>query len=384
MAWSIWVVGALLYIGGIVLGALDNEAMDWQHDAAAVTQSFAFLAIGAVGLLLSIRRPANSIGWIYLATWLGVTLIVWVGAYATWATVTHPGGVGGTPAVWLNNWLWVPVTGVLFVYQFLLFPDGHLLNPRWKPVAWAGGIVTAVWSVMFAFEGADYTDASGDSATNPYTPTSVVEFFNVGRNVLALAFLVVLVLSVTSLVLRFRRSAALERAQIKWLMLAGFAFGLFFALPADHGTGNWVDILAGFVWALLPVTVGLAILRYRLYDIDRIISRTATYLVVTGILLLVYVAVVTAVSQIVPDSSDLAVAAATLAAAAVFSPVATRVRRAVDRRFNRARYDAEHTIDAFAARLSGGMDPGLVTADLLAVVDGTLEPAQTGLWVRTR
>jgi len=383
LAWAVWGLGLVLLVGGLVLGAIDDPVARWESVAAGFTQGAAFVAIGAVGLLLSVRRPGNAIGWIYLGSWVGMTAIVWIGSYAKWATVTHPGGFAGTPAVWLNNWLWVPVIGTLLTFPFLLFPNGHLLTRRWRPVAWAAGVVTVLWSIAFAFEGEDYSDALGRSADHPYTPDHWVGFFNTGKNVLALVFLTVLVGSVASLVLRFRRSGPLERAQIKWLMLAGALSVAFTTLPVDHGTGNWVDVVAGLVWALLPISVGVAILRYRLYDIDRFISRTTSYVLVIGVLFLVYVSVVTAVGQLLPKSSDLAVAAATLAAAALFRPVLSRVKSVVDRRFNRSRYDAQHTVDAFAARLRDGVDPDLVATDLLDVVEGTVEPTSASLWMRT-
>ncbi len=383
LAWILWVVGLVLFVVGLVWRAIDDPVTRWQSVAAGVTQGAAFVAMGAVGLLLSIRRPANAIGWIYLGGWVGMAATVWVETYGKWATVTHPGGFAGTLVVWLNNWLWVPVLGTLLTFPFLLFPDGHLLTRRWRPVAWASGVTIVLWSIAFAFQGADYSDGLGRPAPQPYTPDRWVEFFDTGKNVLAFGFLAVMVGSVGSLVLRFRRSGPRERAQIKWLILAGAASAVFLMLPVDHGTGDWVDILGGLVWALLPISVGIAILRYRLYEIDRIISRTVSYAAVIAILVGVYLAIVGSLSLVLPENGAPAVAAATLAAAALFRPLLTMVKVHVDRRFNRSRYDAQHTMDAFAGRLRDGHDPDQVATDLLAVVVEAVEPSSASLWVRT-
>ncbi len=382
LAWILWSVGLVLFMVGLVWRAIDDPVTRWESVAGGVTQGAAFFAMGAVGLLLSIRRPTNAIGWIYLGCWVGMAATVSVETYGKWATVTHPGGFAGTPVVWLNNWLWVPVLGTLLTFPFLLFPDGHLLTRRWRPVAWASGLTIVLWSIAFAFEGADYSDGLGRPAPQPYTPDRWVEFFNTGKNVLAFVFLAVMVGSVVSLVLRFRRSGPRERAQIKWLILAGAASAVFLMLPFDHGTGNWVDILGGLVWALLPISVGVAILRYRLYEIDRIISRTVAYAAVIVMIVGVYFVVVGSLSLVLPETGAPAVAAATLAAAALFRPLLSRAKVAVDRRFNRSRYDARVTADEFAQRLREGSDTDAVGADLVASVSLAVEPSRISLWVR--
>jgi hypothetical protein len=351
--------------------------------AVAVSQGVAFAAIGAVGLLLATRVPLNAIGWLYLAAWMVLALGVFAEEYGRWATVVHADGFAGTFTVWLTNWLFVPALGLLLTYPLLLFPDGHLPSPRWRWVGWATGVVTVSWCIAFAYSGADYADAAGRDALNPYTPQRLVGLFDLGKIALAILFISLVGCSVASLVVRFRRSGPLERAQIKWLMLAGAAAATFLALPVDHGTGNWVDVLLGFVLALLPISVGVAILRYRLYDIDRIISRTASYALVTGLLLAVYFVIVTSVTTLLPQSTNaFAVAAATLTAAAAFRPLLDRVQKAVDRRFDRARYDGQRTVDVFAARLRDEVDAERVSDDLLTLVRDTVQPTGVGLWLR--
>jgi peptidoglycan/LPS O-acetylase OafA/YrhL len=183
-------------------------------------------------------------------------------------------------------------------------------------------------------------------------------------------------------VVRFRRGSELERAQLKWLILAGVASVVFLMLPFDHGNGDWVDILGGLVWALLPISVGVAILRYRLYEIDRIISRTVTYTAVIVMIVAVYFVVVGSISVLLPEAGAPAVAAATLAAAALFRPLLSRVKVAVDRRFNRSRYDARIAADEFAQRVRDDTDTDGVEADLVSSVTRAMEPSLVSLWVR--
>ena len=378
-----WALGLTTYLASGWLGFLNNPAVGWADVLSTIAQGAAMVGVGVVGWLIASRRPQNPIGWIYLGCWFGGGALALANTYGRWATVTHPGAPVGEAAVWVLNWVWVPVIGTLETYPLLLFPDGHLPTPRWRKVAWATGAVIVLWSVSFALSGADYSDAQSRSADNPYVSDSIVGFFDIGKNVLAVAFVFLVAAIVASLVIRFRRGNELERAQLKWLILAGVVSVLFLLLPVNHGNGDWVDILAGLVWALLPISVGIAILRYRLYEIDRIISRAVTYTAVIAILVGVYLAIVGSLSVVLPENGAPAVAAATLAAAALFRPLLSRVKVRVDRRFNRSRYDAQHTVDAFAVRLRDDHDPDQVASDLIAVVVGTVEPASASLWVRT-
>jgi peptidoglycan/LPS O-acetylase OafA/YrhL len=186
---------------------------------------------------------------------------------------------------------------------------------------------------------------------------------------------------VFSVALRWRRSSGIERLQLRWFLAAVVAVAIGFLLTFHNSGAN---AAFGFTVSLIPIACGVAILRYRLYDIDRIISRAASYAIVTGVLLVTYALVVTSVTRLMPDASTLAVAAATLSAAALARPLYRRVQQAVDRRFNRARYDAQHTVDDFGARLRHEVDTDLVAGDLLGVVRLTLQPAGVALWLRGR
>lgn len=381
LARALWILTMVFGISALVFSLWGSKSLGTVPLTVSISPTA--IAIATIGYLVASRRSSNAIGWIYLGCglWLGAAMLIIV--YGVHATVTTQGGFGGTPAVWFSNWWWVPVISVMWTYPFLLFPDGHLLTRRWRPVAWAAGVISLVWSVGVAFSGTEYSDLSGRLVPNPYSPGALTGFFDGLQSVGAL-FLGVLVCSVASLVLRFRRSGAQVRAQIKWLILAGAASAAFWiqALTTTWTTSD--SFFLSLVLVLMPLAMGVAILRYRLYDIDRIISRTTSYVVVTALLVLVYLIVVAAVSQLLPNSSSnaLAVAAATLAAAALFRPVLTRVQRSVDRRFNRSRYDAQRTLDAFAVRLRDSNDPDRVAADLIEVVDRIVEPSGSVLWIR--
>ena len=232
LAWALWALGLAGLVAGFVLSVANGSRLD----RSELSQATAFLAIGTTGLVVARRRPQNPLGWIYLGVWAGTgVLFSLFSEYARWATVTHPGAPFGTFAVWLGNWIWVLIATPLVTFTFLLFPDGHLPTPRWRPVALSVAVFTVLWSVVVALEGHDFTDALGHPAPNPYTPSGVVAFFDAARLVFGVAFVAVIGACVASLVVRFRRGSREEREQIKWLMFAGVVMTVWFALPFEHG-----------------------------------------------------------------------------------------------------------------------------------------------------
>jgi hypothetical protein len=291
----------------------------------------------------------------------------------------------------VDSALWVPAIGLTGTYLILLFPDGRLPSPRWRPVAWASGITMGVIVTTFVFAPRTfdlYPDVSnpiGIGFLAPVLPVVVV----------AIPVLpVCIVACAVSLVLRFRRSTGIERQQIKWLASAAglvasvYLLAILFSsyyIVTDKPDPPWLSVLEGasvLTFVLIPVAIGIAVLRYGLYGIDRLISRTLSYALITGTLLVVYLVLVTTVSRIAPSSSSLAVAASTLTVAALFQPLRRRVQTAVDRRFNRARYDADRTVEAFTRTLREEVDLDAVSTDLIATVHDTLEPVRVGLWLR--
>jgi len=270
----------------------------------------------------------------------------------------------------------LPALGILFIHVLLRFPDGRLPSPRWR---WFSRTTIG----LLALGVAGIAIGGGDVAPGLANPAGVAW---VQQREWLLAFVAIpllasLPIAVASLVVRYRRADSLERIQIRWFAwAAGLATGLYLVsfLSPDEAWQSWTFL----AYTLVPASIGVAILRYRLFAIDRIISRTLAYALVTASVIGTYALVVTSVSRLLPVSSALAVASATLAAAAVFRPVLRRVQGVVDRRFNRERYDAERVVEAFGARLRGATDPDAAAADLVAAVGRALEPGAVGLWIR--
>jgi hypothetical protein len=294
----------------------------------------------------------------------------------------------------VSNWLsWIWFLGLgLCVFVVLLFPTGNLPSRRWRPVAWAAGTGLAGWVLGNAF--APTIISAGPSMPNPVGLSGPAgEIFKIMAAGGALLIAATCLAAVLSLAFRYRRAPAAERAQLKWLVYAG-ALIVVAALagvlaeriagPGSNAANNFQNAALSGAVGLVPVAIGIAILRYRLYDIDRVISRTLAYAIVTGLLAGIYAGLVLLATQVLRFSSPVAIAAATLAAAALFSPMRRRVQRMVDRRFNRARYDAETTVAGFAARLKDAVDLDAVQADLTSAVQQTLEPAHVSVWISHR
>jgi hypothetical protein len=307
------------------------------------------------------------------------------GEYATYGLVTRPGSLpGATLAAWYASWPWYLTLALALVFTPLLFPTGRLLSPRWRPVAWLAGVATAVFTVLAALQ-AELDLGSDQVIANPIGIAGVEnpEQSTVG---VALLDLVILsgVVAFVSLVIRFRRSRGEERQQLKWFTYAAALVPLALlgdALPAPLG-----NIVFTVPIVFLPVAAGIAILRYRLYDIDRLINRTLVYGSLTAILGLGYAGAVLVLGQVFGgvggNPPSWAVAGATLAMAALFRPVRRRIQMVMDRRFNRRKYDAVRTVEAFSARLRDQIDLDTLTAELLTVADQTMQPTTASLWLR--
>jgi hypothetical protein len=345
------------------------------------------LIYAGVGVVIARRQPRNPIGWILLVFILLLVLSTDVGSYAVLYYRLGHRGLPFAPAAVLLQPLWVPAI-LLFPLVILLFPDGRLPSWRWRWVLWAyaalGACVTAaiVGPVIPAIAGHTvHIDSFGDLTSKPRAAAGA----EAAAQVLGLAAIVVIWLSfVARQVLSWRRAAGERRQQLKWLACgAALTLALVassFAVPSTSVAGQ----VLGLGLAVLPVSIGVGILKYRLYEIDRIISRTLAYAIVTGLLVGVYAGLVLLATQVLPVrlSAPVAVAGATLAAAALFNPLRRRVQRIVDRRFNRARYDADATVAAFAARLKGAVDLDTARAELADAVRRSLEPAHVSVWIR--
>ncbi len=340
------------------------------------------LIFAGVGVVVARRQPRNPIGWILLVFILVALLGDNAGAYAVLAyTHGHGDFPLGPVAVLLAplGFLAIPV----FPLVILLFPDGRLASRRWRWVLWAyAGLVAFFAMNIYARAIAAVAsheirlDSSGNvmNADNPPRWVGVV----------IVPILLIWLSFMAHQVLSWRRATDERRQQLKWLACgAGISLVSFVAAVMLGSTSTPAQILFNGI-AALPISIGVGILKYRLYDIDRIISRTLAYAIVTGLLVGVYAGLVLLTTQVFRVHTPVAVAAATLAAAALFNPVRRRVQQMVDRRFNRARYDADQTIAAFAARLKDAVDLDSVRDDLAGVVHQALEPAHVSVWISQR
>jgi hypothetical protein len=327
------------------------------------------------------------VGWIFSAIGLLTAIGVLATEYAAYAARTRPGASPGVVlAAWYSSWWWYPTLVLVLVFTPLVFPTGRLLSTRWRPVAAAAAVGTAVIITLSALQ--PTLQNEDHPVRNPIglAGTPDPEEGALGAVLFGL-LLVCAAAAAISLVLRFRRSQGVERQQLKWFTYAATLMILFMVL-SDYllPQSGVVDALYGFVVVLVPVAAGVAVLRHRLYDIDRLINRTLVYGLLTALLGTGYAAVVLVLGQVFGgvggNPPSWAVAGATLGVAALFQPARGRTQAVVDRRFNRRKHDAAKTIQAFSTRLRDQIDLDTLSAELLAVVDQTMEPTRVSLWLR--
>ena len=380
-----WVAGcaaavSVALIGaGLVLAYLDRNLVpssltDWT--VSGVSGQVVNAAVPIAGFVLASRRPENRIGWLFLVAGLGLGIDGFSNPYALHALVADPGSLpAGRAFAWLSNWIWV-IPVAMLAFLFLLFPTGYVRSRRWRRAAWFVGGAFAIAAVLFLIV-AIRLWAHPFASSGPAGPAWVTALYPIG----AVLFSAALVISVAALVVRFVKSSGEERLQLKWCAAAALVLVVVF-VASIWANSAAVNILQSLAFLCLWTAIAVAVLKYRLYDIDRIISRTLAYAIVTGLLVGVYAGLVLLATQVFGfHHSTVAVAASTLAAAALFNPLRSRVQTAVDRRFNRARYDADQTMAAFAARLKDAVDLDPIRDDLAGVVHQALEPAHVSVWV---
>jgi hypothetical protein len=338
---------------------------------------------GGVGALLTWRRPGHPVGWIFAAAGLVEAVDFATFEYGLAASAGHS-LPGSAYLGWVQLWIWVPFITLITIYLFLLFPDGHPPSPRWRPAGWLAGVFAVIAIAGLAFSpGSDRPNLP--ALDNPFGVAPAVVPFDVAVAGLT-GLLGCAVLAAWSLVVRSRRGRATERQQIKWLACSGCLLALALvpstALSLTPGTAGRIAEGTTMAVALtIPAAVAVAVLRYRLYDIDRVISRTVAYAIVTGLVIGIYAGLALLATQVLRFHAPVAVAGATLAAATLFSPIRRRVQKMVDRRFNRARYHADQTVAEFAARLKDAVDLDSVRDDLAEAVDQALKPAHVSVWI---
>jgi hypothetical protein len=375
LAWGIW--AAILAIGAAITShAVNDGGLVFAGYVAFV------LAFATVGALVAARRPRNPIGWLLLAAGLSYV----VGGISI--TESQHGGAGTWHelAAWLGTWVWIGGVGPVGTFGLLLFPTGRLPSRRWRPVAWLAAAGLAAVIVGLATMPGAIPDAHVDNPVGldaaPWLPRVLA---SMGFVALFLALLG----SIASLRARYRSGRPDERQQLKWLLYAAALVlaGVIVSIPVESiGTAAAVNVsntITTVTVATMPIAMGIAILRHRLYDIDLVIRRTLVYGVLTATLAGAYLGIVLLVGLAV-GRSGFAVAVSTLAVAALVRPLRARIQDVVDRRFYRRRYDAARTLEAFGGRLREELDLEALAEDLRGVVLDTVQPAHVSLWLRSR
>jgi hypothetical protein len=386
LACSVWVLSVAMVVLGILLNLLNNSGPKSDFDFQAV-EALTAVTFPTVGALIAARRPRNPIGWIFCVIGLSQATSVFAGQYAVYALFTKPGVLpGGEVTSWLEGWAWAPGLG-LVAFLLLLFPEGRLLSRRWRWVAWPAASATALeallpavftWSLrgpqMFEFFGNG--DVSRIAGTNAFQALGIALF---------LTMTVSIFLSAGALIARFRRANGEERQQLQWVTYAGalavtslLVDGLIEAIGGSVLLADAVQALQIVVVPCFPIVVGIAILHYRLYNVDLIINRTLVYGALTAVLGSIYFGSVVALQQLFHAFTG----ETSLAIAALFNPLRCRIQDLIDRRFYRCKYDAEKTLRAFGARLCDEVELDTPNEDLLRVVQGTMQPAHVSLWLR--
>ena len=376
LAWALCALALTLIVCAVALAVLNRSDV-----VAAAIFPLALTVSAMVGGLVASRRPVNPVGWFFLGSAGCFALAEVADEYATY-------GFPGTLAMaWLMSWLWVPGVALLLFFLPLYFPDGRLVSPRWRWLARIALVFTVGGAVFSAFSPGEIPASGG--IVNPLGIEALRPVSDRLGTFVFVVYFAFLFASAASLVVRFRRSGSVERQQIKWLAFAALAIPIWFLTNAPIEAASrtlFIVIDALIVSALMPIAAGIAILRYRLYEIDIIINRALVYGSLTVLLVGVYFGGIVVLQGVfvtlTGERSTLAVVVSTLIIATLFSPLRGRVQGSVDRRFYRRKYDAAKTLEAFSAKLRDETDLDALSGDVVGVVRETMQPAHVSLWVR--
>jgi hypothetical protein len=390
IAWLMWLSGLAMIVLAALLTEMNPPISTTQAQESALEGAIwlsTWVGFGLVGALVVSSRPANRIGWLMCGITFGVGIDLLASEYARFALVTEPGAwpLGG-PAAWVATWGFLPVVALVMTLV-VLYPSG-------LPSRFGGWILRAfllaalVDALVFALRpGPVVGDTPPD---NPLGIPGARDLLDPATEWLGTALAVIALVAVVDLIIRFRRSSGVERLQFRWFVLAVAAFPVMFLATGFLeelvvGVGGFDPVVVAFaLWGNgTAAAIGIAITRHGLYEINRVISRTVGYALVVLLLAAVYLGAVTWLTSLLPDQSDLAVAASTLGVAAMFSPIRQLVLTRVDRRFNRSRYDAEKVMDEFSRSLRNGVDGPAVVTGWIEVVSETMQPAIAGVWLRS-
>jgi hypothetical protein len=388
LAWLLCAASLMLGVLGPVLESLNGRPIT---DSMLVAIALLAITFPLVGAVVAARRPRNPLGWIFCVIGLSYGLTATGEAYAVYALRTTPGALpGGGLMSWLGNWAWALGLGLLMTFALLLFPDGRLPSRTWRPLAWlsaASILLSGGLGAAWTWPQRSLALLESEVEGLEHAPRLVHALVRAGVPLMLGCGLA----SVAALVVRFHRSRGVERQQLKWFTFAGavtVAGVVLLLFPSEYGWAAPVSLPLVTVPILMamPVAAGVAILKHRLYDIDRIINRTLVYGLLTAILGGAYAGIVLVLGQLFGGIGDSppswVVAGATLAVAALFQPARRRIQAVVDRRFNRRKYNAARTVEAFSVRLRDEVDLDALTAELLVVVDQTIQPTRASLWLR--
>lgn len=391
LPWFPWFFTAVLAVTGLYLlsvGALDPSTIGLldRIDASLYTVPPALLAL--VGAFVASQRPRNPIGWLISATGLAVTADGFLTTYATYGLVTHPGSLPGAEILlWVSTWVW-PFKFSAIILILLLFPDGRLLSSRWRPLAWLAVIVP----VLFVLMGTIYPGPwpGFESYTNPIRFTEGVgELVRpvIESPIVHLVFPnVQIVIAAIAVVLRFWKARGDQRQQLKWFAYASILAICVNVLAMSFLGGAAADIVQTLATEGIFVAIAVAVLRYRLYDVDLVINRTLVYTLLSGALAAIYFAGIVLLQQVfrvlTSQGSDLAIVGSTLAIAALFQPLRRTIQAFIDRHFYRRKYDAEQILAAFGSTARGEVELGRLGDRLIQVVDEAIQPAHASLWLR--
>jgi hypothetical protein len=391
LAWSLWALSVALTALSLLLLTLSISHPDVHIFEHWLDSTLAAIAFSTVGAVIAPRTPSyNPIGWLFCVVGLLFAVTHITAEYAIYTLLASPGSPlpGGEAAAWLTSWLWVPQLGSVALVV-LLFPDGRLPSRGWRWFAWLSGLLVLTGALLSAFA-PGLTIALGP-INNPLGVESLPNeaYKNVERVMNALVFV-----AVVSLIIRLRRARGLERQQIKWFVYATVLLisGGILTYPVSEAIGSvwlrWISFVPFIVGVMsIPVSMGIAVMRYRLYDIDRIINRTLVYGALTATLVALYFGGIVVLQRafvlLTGDKSTLAVVASTLLIAALFTPLRRRIQGFIDRRFYRSKYDARKTLEAFSSKLRNETDLEALKSDLLGVVRETIQPAHASLWLRS-
>jgi hypothetical protein len=393
LAWGACALTASLAVARVVLAIVDPLSSHTTSDPrvpgggipVAVFEAVVLIALGVIGAVVASRQPRNAVGWILCVIPISLGVVI-LGSHAYWSLAfAHPDGSSAADFVaWLASWAWIPGMLPAVTLFPLLFPSGHPPTPRWRPIAWVAIAAGPALFINQAFAPGQFEEYPVE---NPVGAEGALEL--PVQVIGALAFvlmLVAMIASAASLVVRFRRSRGEERQQLKWVTAAFVLFVLIFVAPTDtvfNDDVGFASLLFGLL--IIAAAVAVAMLRYRLYDIDVVINRTLVYGALTATLAALYLGSVLLLQLVLrplTEESNLAIAGSTLAVAALFRPARTRIQAVVDRRFYRRRYDAARTLESFGARLRDQVALDNLSAELRTVVAETMQPAHVSLWLR--